>query len=373
MYFSLDHYFKLIGHVWGLKTWPKRPLLLLRLILWTPIGYLLTALFFLLDYAFFPKLWSIDVKRPVFVIGHARSGTTLTHRLLAADEDRFSYYLLWETLFPSLTQRKIMSWIGWLDARCGSPILKRLQALDRKLFEPYAHIHEISFWFSEEDQFAMRGAFLSQQWFVEIPLMHKFNIAELDQKPERTRRRWMRHYKALVKRQLVHRGGDKIHLSKNPVMSGWVESIIETFPDARFVVAMRNPKQCIPSILKLLETSYLDRGWKKADYEEALRALMRQSFHIFHHPKRVLSERTDTHHFYVDYRELTSQPRITIQRLYAALDLDMSETYDAYLLTREKKERRYKSEFEYDLEDYDGVSEEEIELELADFYAEYKW
>ena len=45
------------------------------------------------------------------------------------------------------------------------------------------------------------------------------------------RRRWMHHYRELVKRQLLLNGGDKTHLAKNPMMSGWVDALIMRVAD----------------------------------------------------------------------------------------------------------------------------------------------
>ncbi|HBX74384.1 MAG TPA: sulfotransferase, partial [Halieaceae bacterium] len=117
MYFDVDYYLRLLRHVWGLKEWPGRRRLLLRLLFVTPLATLFHTLCFLLDYVFFPRLWTQRVVAPVFIVGHARSGTTLVHRLLSADGERFSYFLYWETLFPSLLQKRVIRWLGTVDTR----------------------------------------------------------------------------------------------------------------------------------------------------------------------------------------------------------------------------------------------------------------
>ena len=102
MYFDLQYYWRVLRHVWSLKQWPGRRRTLVRLLLLVPLEYLFNVLFFTLDYLVFPSLWRQQVERPVFIVGHARSGTTLVHRLLAADGETFSYFLYWEMFFPSL-------------------------------------------------------------------------------------------------------------------------------------------------------------------------------------------------------------------------------------------------------------------------------
>ena len=289
------------------------------------------------------------------------------------DGETFSYFLYWETFFPSLLQKKLIRALGWVDQHWfGGPIKRRLQAWDEKTFGMHRHIHDMSLWNSEEDQFVMRAAFVTQQWAMDVPMMDKIDLFHLDLMAPRKRRRWMHHYRECVKRQLLLNGADKIHLSKNPLMSGWVESIIDTFPDARIAVVMRDPSQCIPSLLKLVEISWRRKGWRREDYDSSLRALTRISFDTFRHPREVLAGNPATPQVVVDYRQLTAQPRNAVLAVYKSFGLPVSEVYDAYLLAQQEKERSHTSAFEYSIYDYD-LSRQRICAELGDFYDEYGW
>jgi len=373
MYFDGQYYWRVLHHVWSLKLWPGRSRMLLRLLLLVPLEYLFHAIFFTLDYIVFPALWRQRVERPVFILGHARSGTTLAHRLLASDGETFSYFLYWEMFFPSLLQKKIIRALGYLDEKwLGHVANKRLVAWDDKKYGKYRHMHDMSLWNSEEDQFVMRAAFVTQQWSLDIPMMDIIDVFHVDEMPLNKRRRWLHHYRECVKRQLLLNGGNKIHLSKNPVMSGWVEALIETFPDARIAVIMRDPAQCIPSVLKLVEISWKGKGWKRVDYARSLQILTDISFDSFHHPAQVLSRHPATPQIVVDYRELTTEPRATVHKIYRALDLTMTESFDQFLLAQEDREKSHSTEFHYSIEDYE-LSREKIESQLSDFYDAYGW
>lgn len=346
--------------------------MLLRLLLWVPLLSAFHALCFLLDYLVFWRLWSLRVERPVFIVGHARSGTTLMHRLMSADGDRFSYFLYWEMFFPSLLQKKILRGIGWLDARLlGGYLHSKLRAWDDKTFGPYRHMHNMSLWNAEEDCFAMAAAFVSQQWSLEVPMMDVVDFFHVDQMTVR-RRRWMHHYKELVKRQLLLNGGDKIHLSKNPVMSGWVDALIETFPDARIVVMMRDPAECIPSCLKLVEFAWKGKGWEQAEYEHSLQLLTQTSFESFDNPRRVLAAHPQTPQYVVDYRQLTKAPRETVHAVYQALGMSVTEEFDHWLRAQAEREKKHHSKFEYSLGDF-RLTGEEIRERLESFYEVYQW
>lgn len=373
MYFDLQYYWRVLRHVWSLKDWAGRRRTLRRLLLNVPLEYLFNASCFLLDYLLFPSLWRQRVERPVFIVGHARSGTTLAHRLLAADQRTFSYFLYWEMFFPSLLQKKVIRGLGVLDEKLlGRYIHSKLVAWDDKTFGPTRHMHDMSLWNSEEDQFVMRAAFVTQQWSLEIPMMDIVDIFHVDEMPPRKRRRWLHHYRECVRRQLLLNGGDRIHLAKNPVMSGWVQSLIDTFPGARVVVMMRDPANCIPSVLKLVELNWRGRGWRHEDYRRSLEILTDISFESFQHPRDVLARNPATPQVVVDYRALTARPRETVRAIYSALELDYSEDYDRVLAAQEQREKRHNTSFEYSIDDYE-LSAQRIEAELAEFYEQYDW
>lgn len=373
MYFDFLYYRKVISYTWAQKEWPGRNKTLFKLLVTVPLTTLLHTIFFALDYVFFPALWRQKVKAPVFIVGHARSGTTLMHRLMAADGQRFSYYLYWETFFPALTERAIVRGVGWLDRTLFNRVIeKKLQAWDEKTFGPIRHIHNLGLWIPEEDQFVMKAAFVTQQWALDLPLMDEIDIFHIDALSAQRRRRWMAYYKACVKRNLLWSGKDKTHLSKNPLMSGWVNAIIETFPDARIVVMVRDPISCIPSTLRLVEITWKGKKWRKEQYESAQHALTRVAFDSFKLPAQALATRPDTPHYFVDYRDLVSAPKKTVEAIYTALDIAMSPQFESYLATQEEQEKKHSSHYKYNIENY-AVTPHEIEAELDAFYDQYQW
>ncbi|MGI9330963.1 MAG: sulfotransferase family protein, partial [Gammaproteobacteria bacterium] len=236
---------------------------------------------------------------------------------------------------------------------------------------PYRHMHNMSLWTAEEDAFAMEGAFASQQLSLDIPMMDVVDFFHVDQMPAK-RKRWMHHYRELLKRQTLLNGPQKIHLSKNPMMSGWVDSLIETFPGARIVVMMRNPEECIPSCLKLVLSSWRGKGWSKEECEVSLNILEGIAYETFHHPKAVLAQRTDTPHIVVDYRKLTSEPRETVLAVYEALGLEITEEFDTWLQQQAEREKKHHSKFEYSLGEF-RLDKNDMHEKLAEFYEDFGW
>ena len=51
-----------------------------------------------------------------------------------------------------------------------------------------------------------------------------------------------------------------------------MEALIEAFPDARFVVPIRNPNETIPSLLKLMRSGWKRLGWAEERQDPCLAA-----------------------------------------------------------------------------------------------------
>ena len=74
----------------------------------------------------------------------------------------------------------------------------------------------------------------------------------------------------------------------------------------------------------------------------------------------------------MDYRELVSSPKQTVESIYSALDISMSGEYKDFLTRQEEKEKKHSSHYRYNIDEY-AVTPAEIEAELDDFYRQYHW
>jgi hypothetical protein len=372
-HFDWSTYFLMIGLAFREESPRTRRRLLLNLFLLVPAIASFHAVCFLLDWVLFPGLRRQELRSPVFVVGHARSGTTLLHRLMSEDQERFSAFLLWELYFPSLLQKKLLRWLGKVDTELlGSTFGRRIEDWDRRKFAATQDIHPMSLFQPEEDDFILTYACASGWWIVQLPYMGHLDFYYVDEWSARRRQRLMRFYRECVRRQLYLNGGDKHHLSKNPTYCGRVESLIETFPDARIVVTLRNPFETIPSLQKLMKRSWQLRNWSDADMQSSLRILAQMSFHNYRHPLEVLARHPETRHAIVDYRELVAMPKRAVEEVYEKLGLPVSPGFAAALEREQRRAREHASGHRYSLEEF-GLESGEIRSGLADLFERYGW
>ena len=126
----------------------------MRLLVFVPLVASFHAVCFFLDGVLFPGLHRVRVRDPVFLVGHARSGTTLLHRLMSRDAERFSSFMLYELYFPSLLQKRAIRALAACDRRwLGGFFERRVQAWEQKRYAATQDIHAMGLTKPEEDDF----------------------------------------------------------------------------------------------------------------------------------------------------------------------------------------------------------------------------
>jgi omega-hydroxy-beta-dihydromenaquinone-9 sulfotransferase len=368
-YFDWHNYRTMLGLLRRDPPASKRWLRYFGFLVGVPTIAAFHAVCFTLDPILFPSLRRTRVIAPTFCIGHARSGTTYLHRLMAADP-QFSYALMYELFFPSLLEKRLLRALFGVDAVFGRRLRHRLDAIEERRFAPTDDMHKTGFFVPEEDDAFLTWSLCSGFWILMFPFMGELDFYHVDEWPERKRRRAMNFYSECVRRQIALNGGGT-HLSKNPTFCGRVESLIETFPDARFVVPMRNPDETIPSLLKMLKTEWALRGRDERLIAKSLRVLADQSLDTYQRPLDVLARHPDVRSVVVDYRELVAQPEATMRRIYRELDLDLGPMA-AKAFASAGAGGGHESAHRYSLDEF-GLDPREIHTRLAALFDRYQW
>ncbi len=372
-YFDFQQYLRLFRLALREPNAQARAYFLLVLCVSVPLVSTFHAICFFLDGILFPSLFRVEIRTPVFVLGHARSGTTLVHRLMSKDEGRFSSFNLYELYFPSLLQKKVIRAVARFDHRfLGGALERRVRAWEERRYASTRDIHKMGLTEPEEDDIIFYYSCASGFWMTKMPYMGEIDFYRIDERPPRARKRLMDFYKDCIRRQLILNGGDRIHLSKNPVFAGRVESLIEAFPDARIVVPMRNPNETIPSLLKLMRGGYRALDWDPARIERSLRFLAEQSYHTYNYPLEVLAKHSEIRRSIIDYRDLTARPAETIEDTYEQLGIPISPEFREVLLAEGNRARKHETSHSYSLEEF-GLATGEIRLKLAPLFERFHW
>ncbi|MGF1589142.1 MAG: sulfotransferase [Pleurocapsa sp.] len=208
-----------------------------------PIFIAFTHLTLLLDHIFFPQFRKTQVKNPIFIIGHPRSGNTFLHQLLT-QTDEFVAFQTWQILFPSLTARVLVK-----------PFVEYLIKKNKSSLIPEQVGHGVSLDKVEEEELLFFHKLDTQFVWARSPLGFdeqehpEFRFHDL-QAPSR-RRRSINFFKGCLQRQIYSTGKQQVILQTLQSVHR-IKTIIEAFPDAKFIYLVRSPAETIPSHLSVL-------------------------------------------------------------------------------------------------------------------------
>jgi hypothetical protein len=146
----------------------------------------------------------------------------------------------------------------WLDCICGGYIYTIIAYIEHALVTRKISVHSIGLNEFEEDEWIMASAGLSQLLLLMFPLAMNECLGDLvyfDELPSKLRAQIFGFYLKCVQKRMYGLN-DEIFLSKNPTFTLRLSSLFDTFPDARIVCLVRDPKESVPSMV-----SYIGLVW----------------------------------------------------------------------------------------------------------------
>jgi hypothetical protein len=180
----------------------------------------------------------VTEESPIFVIGFWRSGTTLLHSMLCQDR-RAGYVTTFQGVFPNLvlTQKK------WLKEFTNTILPKN------RPFDGYAMDMD----FPQEEDFAMlslqpRSIYKMFYFPKDYNEIYKKELL-FEDLPETDRKHWKKEYLSLVHKAMKNTGGVRF-ISKNPCNIFRIKTLMEIYPDARFIFIYRNPYSVVESLYR---------------------------------------------------------------------------------------------------------------------------
>lgn len=314
-----------------------------------------------LDRIFFAGYQRVEVKRPVFIIGHPRSGTTFLHHLLT-QSDEAAAFPCWHILFPSLTGRALLG-----------PLIRRLirqgktevmpewtghaMALDKVEEEEMLFIH------NNDTQFVAAGLLgFDEREYPELRLH--------DQQPRPRRFGSMRFLHGLFQRQIYSTGKQRI-IAQTHFSTHRLKTMLEFYPDAKFIYILRDPHHVVPSFLSLLHNS-IDFRWGLAPirkeilqrYNQRRYQAMIDLYRYFHDLRRT-GEVTSDRVMVLPYDQLRTDLVGAFARIVEFTGIQVSETQLKEVAERAASQQRYQRRHTVkELAEF-GLSHEQIDKDFA--------
>jgi omega-hydroxy-beta-dihydromenaquinone-9 sulfotransferase len=372
MYINLDlfaraQYLTLFKTRFSLRRWFY--VLFFMLLYW--VMWLIVACGRALDHIFFPRFKRQPVRQPVFIVAPPRSGTTLTQTLLSLDEERFVYNALYQTIFPAVCFQRCFDAAVWIDRKLGQPVGRIVGWAEKKWFGGWDDMHKMRFNKPEEDDGFFVYTFVTEAIF--LLFLHVEELWEAgfqDALPLAKRHKVMAFYRSCLQRRLYASGPGKTILTKATQSSGAVESLLEAFPDGRFITIIRHPYQSIPSHVSVFWPVWQSHSPELKKDGPVSQAYARLAVEWFAHLYQFRRKVNPQQYYCIDYRDLTRDPKLAIEKLYAHFGWSMSDTSREKLAAATRQQREFKSRHEYTLEEF-GLSKAWIQDKLGEVLDHY--
>lgn len=259
----------------------------------------------------YPEIFQVQIKKPVFVLGLPRCGTTFLFNLLCQDSNT-RWLRLWELMNP-----------------CPPPVLQasetdpRIQQAEKslKLYDWVAPNLKVTHYYDprgpEECNKLFEHNFVSPLFAVKtnIPSYYQWLV-----KQENLFTSSYKYYRQQLQ-LLSWKYQGKHWILKAPFHLSRLDSILKVFPDACFVHIHRNPLNSVPSgcsLSALWRGIYSDRVDTKIIGQQWLNWLADAT-------ERMMNERSQTHteHFFdSNYDDMIADPVDTLRQIYNHFKFD---------------------------------------------------
>jgi hypothetical protein len=268
---------------------------------------------------------------PLFVLGHWRSGTTLLHELLMLDANNTCpntyqcmapHHFLWtEWFLPPM--------IRWM-----LPSKRPMDSMSAGWDRP------------QEDEFAlvnlgMPSPYLAWAFPNHGPVADEY--LDLRTLPAHERETWKRTWRDFVHRVALR--GDQRIVLKSPTHTARMRTILEVFPDAKFIHIVRDPLVVFPSTVRLWKSLSEVQGFQHlregaAWIENHVLDTFVRMYECFEQdrelvpPGRLIDVR---------YEDLVADPVGQMREIYQQLDLGDFATVEPEVMRYTMKSRDYQT------------------------------
>jgi Sulfotransferase family len=263
----------------------------------------------------YPGISQQQIRRPLFITGLPRAGTSYLNAMLACDLGNLTprHWQMWcpspPANDPSIDHsteiqraREMMTLEGWQD-----PDLQRKHAYDAMQAEEDLHMHEFSF---------ITTAF---GFYFDVPSYSAF-VWPSDHGPAY-------RIEKLVLQTMQYGTQNKQWVLKTPDHLTQIDSLLSVFPDARIVINHRDPSKVLSSTISLLAAHRKQFGNRPVTNAkvfatglvEALAAAMEHLIELRTKP------RMNEHFVDVHYLELESEPVRQVEKIYTAFGMTLQD------------------------------------------------
>ena len=267
------------------------------------------------------------VTDPIFIIGHWRTGTTFLHSLFSRDPERWT-----PTCFECFSPGHFL---------ISRPLVTRVLSFPKK--RPMDNV-DLGWDEPQEDELALCVAGAPSLYRNIAFPRHKQRYHEaltLDGLSPEQQTRWRTALREFV--MYLNFGRKKPLVLKSPTHTARIRTLLEMFPNAKFIHITRHPIKFIPSTIHLWNAMNQTSGFQKdvdgVHVEDYTFECFRRMYQSFATSRTLL---TSDNYVEITYHQLVANPVATLQDVYQRLAIPGFSRAESSLAQYAESRRKYK-------------------------------
>ena len=323
------------------------------------IGVLANILRLEADVEKYPEILDEQIKAPIVIVGLPRTGSTMTHRLLAADPNHTAM-LWWEGRNPAMLEGE----------ERGNPFerlnLGKAEVEAVVAASPVAlTIHPWDYKGADEEILLLEHTFFSTvpESFMRLPSYSAW-VTQQDHKHAYKQLKVMLQY---LQWQNPGRA-DKRWVLKSPHHLGFIDKVLTVFPDSKIIQTHRDPHKTVPSFCSMcanlfepLTNSY-DKDSIGAHWANKLANALNHCMEV--------SQKNQSNFLDLDFLKMIKDPIAEMTSVYEFIDEDFSDQAENAMKAWKEENQHEMGAHQYSLEEF-GLEEKYIENNFKHYIQNY--
>lgn len=302
------------------------------------------------------RINACQLKAPIFILGHMRSGTTFLHYLLCQDPN-LTYITTSEAIFPGifLTMRNVVYSI----MKSSLPEKRPMDniAIDRDS--------------PQEEELGMANLCPyspnNGSYFPRNYEQYVIKYALFEGVSEKIINNWKKTYVYFLKKIAFRSGGKRI-VSKNLPNFGRIKQLVELFPDSKFIFIYRDPYKVFLSTKKLFKKFIFEHmiyhEISDQELEDVILRVAKRCFKEYFKRRNLIKKENLIE---IKFEDFVKDPLNNLEKIYQDLDIEGFENAKEHAEKLCKGFENYKPD-KYEI---DPDLKKRIYKELKFFFDEY--
>ena len=306
-----------------------------------------------------PEILTEEIKSPVVIVGLPRTGSTMTHRLLASDP-RHTAMLWWEGRYPAMLDNEVrchpIERMEMGKAEVGAVMQASPEALT---------IHPWDYKGADEEILLLEHTFFSTvpESFMRLPTYSKW-VESQDHIHAYAQLKIMLQYL-----QWQNPGRDKKRwVLKSPHHLGFIDKLLKIFPDSKVIQTHRDPLKTVPSFCSMCSNLF-EPLTNSYDKNEIGHHWAHKLAKVLNHCMEVSNLNKDNF-LNLEFKKMIKDPILEMEEVYNFIGEDFTYQAENAMNAWKEENQHEMGAHQYSLEEF-GLESSFIDSYFSEYINQY--